>query len=230
MFEKKKEEYQNEYSIVDMVKHLQELTEEQWGKYSFYHEPLERKFTKEQKIEYINAAIKCGKEEGKKIKKQYSKMELENMISQMGIRLQRSELPVGGGRVLFAQYTEPDEIIIYTDCIDKSKKYVDEIKKSGLVFNIQIDKILMAHELFHGIEYQKRKEIYTQTERIELWRKPFSNQSKIICLSEIAAMAFAKEVLDLPFSAYLLDVLLLYGYDRKIASALYEEILEIVEE
>lgn len=230
MFEIEKEEYKKEYPITDMVEQLLTLTEDEWGLYSFYHEPLERKFTKEQKIEYIHSAIRCGKEEGKKLKEQHPQMELENIIKILGIKLEKSNVPTGGERVLFAQYTEPDEIVIYRNCIDKVQNDVKEIEKKQLLSNIPIEQILIAHELFHGIEYQKRKEIYTQTEKIELWRKPFSNKSKIVCLSEIAAMAFAKEVLDLPFSPYLLDVLLLYGYDKKVASALYDEILEIIAE
>ena len=42
----------------------------------------------------------------------------------------------------------------------------------------------------------------------------------------MAAMAFVKELLDLPYSPYVLDVLLVYSYNKKAASALYEEILE----
>ena len=86
--------------------------------------------------------------------------------------------------------------------------------------------MLMAHELFHGIEYRNKKQIFTQTEKIELWRRPFSNKSKILCLSEIAAMAFAKRMTGISCSPYVLDVLLMYCYNEEAAEALYEEILE----
>ncbi|XCP86629.1 hypothetical protein ABXS75_07495 [Roseburia hominis] len=39
-------------------------------------------------------------------------------------------------------------------------------------------------------------------------------------------MAFAKELLGMSFSPYVLDVLLMYGYHAEAAQALYEEILE----
>lgn len=74
------------------------------------------------------------------------------------------------------------------------------------------------------------KEIYTRTERVELWRKPFSNKSTISCLSEIAAMAFAGKLLDLKVSPYMLDVLLVYSYDKNAAWGLYDEIMNMTKE
>lgn len=77
---------------------------------------------------------------------------------------------------------------------------------------------------------EKNPDIYTRTERVELWRKPFSNRSSIVCLSEIAAMAFAKRLLDLPFNPYALDVLLVYPYDANAAFGLYAEICDLMKE
>jgi hypothetical protein len=95
---------------------------------------------------------------------------------------------------------------------------------------VNIFDILLAHEIFHGIEYTNKDLIYTKTEKVELWRKPFSNRSPIICLSEIAGMAFAKELLNLDFSPFLFDVFLMYGYNKEAATCLYEDILEIANE
>lgn len=88
--------------------------------------------------------------------------------------------------------------------------------------------VLLAHELFHAVEEQHADEIYTRTEKVELWRKPFSNRSSIACLSEMAAMAFAGELLGLDCSPYMLDVLLVYAYDKEAAWGLYEEIGELI--
>ena len=55
---------------------------------------------------------------------------------------------------------------------------------------------------------------------------PVSNKSKILCLSEMAAMAFAKRMTGISCSPYVLDVLLMYCYNEEAAIALYEEILE----
>lgn len=76
------------------------------------------------------------------------------------------------------------------------------------------------------LKVNNKKEIFTQTETIRLWSVgPFHNDSTIIALSEIAAMAFAKEMTQISYAPYLMDVLLVYGYSPKEASGLYEEIL-----
>ena len=84
--------------------------------------------------------------------------------------------------------------------------------------------VLLSHELFHAVEERYEKEIYTRTEKVELWRRPFSNRSSIVCLSEIAAMAFAAQMTGIEVSPYMLDVLLVYAYDQNAAWGLYEEV------
>ena len=112
------------------------------------------------------------------------------------------------------------------DCIEKAEKLINKEKLQSFFPAADLKDVLMAHELFHGIEYRIRKQIFTQTEKIELWRRPFSNKSKILCLSEMAAMAFAKRMTGISCSPYVLDVLLMYCYNEEAAIALYEEILE----
>lgn len=133
--------------------------------------------------------------------------------------------PAGGGQVLFAQFVQPDEITIYTDCLDKA-----ETLGGALPPRAELQNIILAHELFHAVEEQNQDTIYTHTEKIELWRRPFSNRSCIVCLSEIAAMAFARRLLGLPFNPYALDVLLVYPYDANAACGLYQEITELTSE
>lgn len=215
-----------EYSMKAMVNTLVKLNEIQWGGYAFYHEPLERKFTAEQKQEYICCANRCGRMEAEKLWEEYAGYSVGEMAKALGFDINTLDLPTGGGHVVFAQYVEPKEIIIFRDCIEKAEIRIREEGLEKLFEGISLEDVLTAHELFHGIEYNKRKWIYTQTEKIELWRKPFSNKSKILCLSEMAAMAFAKELLGMSFSPYVLDVLLMYGYHAEAAQALFEEILE----
>lgn len=56
---------------------------------------------------------------------------------------------------------------------------------------------------------------------------PIHNDSAVIALSEIAAMAFAGELTGLPYSPYVMDVFLVYGYSPEEASGLYEEMMEL---
>ena len=180
----------------EMIEKLGALTEEDWGKYAFSREPLEGRFSPGE------------------------------LAEKLGMKVKTPKVPVGGGLVLFAQFVEPDEITIFTDCVDKASKLEEECG-CDLLRRENLTNTLLAHELFHAVEERHVKEIYTRTERVELWRKPFSNKSMISCLSEIAAMAFAGKLLDLKVSPYMLDVLLVYSYDKNAAWGLYDEIMNM---
>ena len=214
------------YTIREMMKELTGLTDLQWGGYAFYHEPLERKFTPEQKEDYTRLANKCGEEEAESLLSEYPEESIEEIAGELGFTAKTPDTPTGGGHVLFAQYVEPKEITVFMDCIEKAEKLINKEKLQSFFPAADLKDVLMAHELFHVIEYRKRKQIFTQTEKIELWRRPFSNKSKILCLSEMAAMAFAKRMTGISCSPYVLDVLLMYCYNEEAAIALYEEILE----
>lgn len=214
------------YVISEMMEELIKLDAMEWGGYAFYHEPLERKFTEEQKKVYIRKANACGEQEAEELLKEYPDTGIKALAEDMGFTVKMPKTPAGGGHVIFAQYVEPKEITVFTDCVEKAEKLIKKEHLSSLLEGIELTEVLLAHELFHGIEYRKRKEIFTQTEKIQLWKRPFSNRSRILCLSEMAAMAFAKKMTGIHCSPYILDVLLMYAYNEEAAEALYEEILE----
>lgn len=215
-----------EVPLNEMVQKLEQMPEAVWGRYAFAREPLERKFTEEQKCRYIRKANVCGREWANRIAGQYGTRSPRLLAQKMGLQVKTPKVPTGGGVVLFAQYVQPDEITIFTDCVEKAAA-LGEKCGCALLEQEKLTDILLAHELFHAVEEQHEKEIYTRTEKIELWRKPFSNRSGIVCLSEIAAMAFAAELLELQVSPYMLDVLLVYSYDQNTAWGLFEEICSL---
>lgn len=215
-----------QYTVNEMAEELRTLTEEEWGRYAFSREPLERKFTEEKKSEYIKLAARCGREEAGLLKEAYGGVSQKEILEKEGLILKTPDMPNGGGHVIFAQYEEPDKITIFMDCVKKAEELIQREGLSELFPKGKVFEILLSHELFHALEYKKRKTIFTQTEKIELWRKPFSNRSRIICLGEIAAMSFAGEMQEMRFSPYVLDVLLMYCYNKEAAAELYEEIME----
>ena len=97
------------------------------------------------------------------------------------------------------------------DSAGRAQELIRRERLEGLLGKKAVEDVLLAHELFHVTEYRKKDTIYTRTEKVELWRKPFSNRSRMICLG-------------IPYTPYVLDVLLMYGYDKEAATALYEEI------
>lgn len=53
-----------------------------------------------------------------------------------------------------------------------------------------------------------------------------ANRSGVSVLGEIAAMSFAKTLTGIPYSPYVMDAFLVYGYSPEAASGLYEEMME----
>ena len=184
-------------------------------------DPLEGRFSREQKLAYGFRAAECGRSEAQLI---LGKTDVWDIAARMGLKVLTPQVPGGGGHVIFAQYQEPDSITIFMDGAERAQKLIREEKLEGLLGNRAVEDVLLAHELFHVTEYRKRDCIFTQTEKVELWKKPFSNRSRILCLGEIAGMEFARCLTGITCTPYVLDVLMMYGYDKEAATALYEEI------
>lgn len=213
-----------------MIEHLLRLSGQEFGMYAWTREPLEGKFDTAQKMGYILKAESCGMNEARLLKREYCTDGVggpADIARLMGLKVETPDIPTGGGHVIFAQYAEPDEITIFTDAVDKAERLIEEHSLRDLLGAADIKSLLLAHEIFHAVEYRKKDSIYTKIEKVELWRKPFSNQSGLACLGEIAAMAFAREMVGAAFSPYLLDVLFMYGYHQEAAEALFDEIMEI---
>ena len=108
------------YTIGEMLEELTGLTYQQWGGYAFYHEPLERKFSPEQKVEYTRKANACGEEEAEKMLMEYPGKNIREIAEEMGFTVKTPKTPTGGGHVIFAQYVEPKEITVFMDCVEKA--------------------------------------------------------------------------------------------------------------
>lgn len=212
-----------------MMEDLAKLSETEFGMYAWSREPLEGKFDREQKLQYILEAGRCGREEAALLKEEHNTKDPDVIASKLGLKVFTPDTPSGGGHVIFAQYVEPDEVTIFMDGVERAERLIEDHCLGALLEHADVRSLLLAHEIFHWVEYRKEDFIYTKTEKVELWKPPFSNRSRLVCLGEIAGMAFAGELLGISFSPYVLDVLLMYGYQEDAATALYEEIMEMTQ-
>ena len=218
--------------IKEMLEKLSEVTDEQWGRYAFRKELLRRKFTEEQRQAYTIRANECGVEYAQKMIREFNTRDPKKLAEKLGATVSfpsRPERSIKGNQVLFAQFAEPDKISVFTDCTERANDAAEEFGLSRYFAEKSIRNILVAHEVFHMVEFKYQDSIFTRTEKINLLPfKIISNWSTIRCLGEMAGMRFAKEVLELPFSPYLLDVFLLHLYHRQKASDLYRAIMKII--
>lgn len=216
----------NMYPVAEMMTEMKSFPDTAWGRYAFFHDPIGGRFSEEEQDVYTRKAFACGSETARALRETHPGRTVRDMAQDLGLQVSFPETPNGGGHVIFAQYVEPKEITVFTDSVNKAEELLEKEGLTEFFGGVRISDILLAHEMFHAIEYQEKKTIYTQTEKVELWKKPFSNKSRILALSEMGAMAFAKELTGICVTPYVLDVLLMYSYNDQAACALYEEICE----
>jgi hypothetical protein len=207
-----------------VLKKLTGLSDELFGKYAFHCEPLNGKLGEESRRQLISKANECGKEYARRLIRQFGHILSSACASKLGINIRSQNEPEGGSHIVFAQFCEPNEILLSQYCIDKATLLIKEKNLVTLLGNLDVENVLIAHEIFHYLEMTNKKEIFTKTEKIELWSVgPIHNRSNILCLSEIAGMAFAKELTNLPYSPYVLDALFMYVYNPEAANTLFTE-------
>ena len=213
----------------EMLKDLADIPVEEWYGYAFSREPLNGKFTDEQRQDWMRKSLDCGREYAQKVRKEYGTSDPIKLAASLSMSVSYPEVPDKTDRVLFAQYRIPNKICIYMDAVNKANKLLLEPQVLEILTEeLDVCRLLLAHELFHFVEETYRQEIFTQTEKVRLWSLGFlHNDSIVIALSEIAAMGFAKELMGLSYSPYLMDVFLVYGYSPQEASGLYEEMMEL---
>ena len=79
----------------EMVEKLGALTEEDWEKYAFSREPLEGRFSNEQKMQYTHKANDCGREWAEKIARQYGTRNPGELAEKLGMKVKTPKVPVG---------------------------------------------------------------------------------------------------------------------------------------
>lgn len=213
----------------EMLKDLADIPVEEWYGYAFSREPLNGKFTDEQRRDWMRKSLDCGREYAQKVRKEYGTSDPIKLAASLSMSVSYPEVPDKTDRVLFAEYRIPNKICIYMDAVNKANKLLLEPQVLEILTEeLDVCRLLLSHELFHFVEETYRQEIFTQTEKVRLWSLGFlHNDSIVIALSEIAAMGFAKELMGLSYSPYLMDVFLVYGYSPQEASGLYEEMMEL---
>lgn len=216
--------------LQDFEKILQDLItipETDWWNYAFSREPMNGRFRDEERISLYLQALECGKKQAERCMETYGTSNPEQLAALMNLDVLFPEMPQSHARILFADFAEPKTIRVYRDGLDKAGALLYKPGMNELFpEHVKISDILIAHELYHVLE-MKDPALWSKSYRMTLWQiGMIKNQSPIAVLSEIAAMAFAARLNRLPFSPYVLDAFLVYGYSPKAASALYEEMVQ----
>jgi hypothetical protein len=212
--------------IIEMIKPLFCISEEEWGEYLFSREIAGSRINESLKKKLIQEAILCGKEYAQNIKIRYGNISVDLLADKLQVHVNFHHEELDNNFYIFSQFAPPDHIGIFTAYIKSSESVLKKIKDQGLLQNFNVQDILLAHELFHFLEEQDKISIFTRTERMTLWSLgPFKGTSPILCLGEIAAMAFTKEICSLSNAPNILDVVLTYGTEPSVAIRICEKML-----
>ena len=219
---------QGQLKFGEMIRNLLQVDDETWGLYAFSRELLNHRIQAEKKSEMIFKAMTCGREYAKRIILESGTEDIQTIAKKYKLKIEIQNDLITGKRILFARYTPPDKIEIMTEPVHKAVNLIEREEPNLIEYFKKDDiiEIILSHEIFHFLEEQNSREIYTRNEKILLWKfMGFKNYSTINALSEIAAMAFARELKGLSYSPFLLDFLLYYSYDSISAEKIYGDIL-----
>ena len=215
--------------LEDLAMGLIAITDQQWNQYAFSRDPINGILTDEEREQFGELSLACADEY---VQKYQATGGPERIAEQLNVRVSYPERPsvnaMEANRVLFARYSTPGEIEVFTDCTNLAEEAFSTDSMQKILGKVNIKDVLLCHELFHHLEELDAKTIYTENARKE--RKIFRiipNPTRIACLGEIAAMRFAKGILNLPYSPYIFDVLLAYLYDKQVACNLYAKIQQM---
>jgi hypothetical protein len=210
--------------IKEQIQTLMQLPDEVFGLYLFNQDPLRGKLSPKQKEVIFQDAMQCGIDLSQELKEKYGHCTVDEFINKLDIKLTYKDSHNGLEYIYFGTYQKPNKMTIYKENIKKGhdlavQEHILELQE------VNLEDIVKAHELFHHFEEQ-RKELYVNTHKITLWRfGKYEHKSKLVSQSEIASMAFAKDLLQLDFSPNVLDVLLLHPHNKNQAQKVYDIIM-----
>ncbi|MBU9726006.1 hypothetical protein [Diplocloster modestus] len=209
---------------------LLSLGEKVWSAYAMSREPLQNKLSDQAYHKYFIKASACGREQAEKLCEKWESRDSRVLSQKLGVTVRNLPMPKGPGIITFACYYEPDCIEIYND---NARDVQSLIKAAGLgrqLGDVDIYSLLLAHELFHVLQKQDET-LYVNLKHIQLWKLgALHRESRLVSLEEVAAMAFAGQLLGIHFWPYIYDVLMLLPRAPEQAQKLYQYLMRLKEE
>lgn len=210
--------------INEKIDFLVNMSDQDWGEYAFSRDPINTKIKPEARQKLIENANLCGREQALKIKETYANCSVKEIAVKLKLDIVYEDTNGTDEYVMFACYNSPNKVTLFMGNVTLVEKFIKEEQLEEKLDNVDIENMLLSHEIFHHLE-EKEKDIYTKKETITLWKiGKFQYKSKLLALGEIAAMAFAKELLNLSYNPYVFDTLMLYPHDKVKTDKLFDEI------
>ncbi|HET7580261.1 MAG TPA: hypothetical protein VFK33_13365 [Bacillales bacterium] len=199
-----------------------QLNDFDWGMYLSSRGSLFKKMTGMQIKQVIEGSLKCAEEQFEK----FRSTDLLDFAKAETIRIQEDDSPVQEAYLQLAFYKpKPPLIQISTKAIERIKDVIIEEQLSSLLGEVDLRRLVIAHEMFHHIE-SKEPEIFTQKPNVELKRfGRFRYRTRVTAASEMAAVHFSKLKLGLDYNPAVIEILLTYSVDQQRARAIMGQLI-----
>lgn len=214
--------------IKEKVESLIAMTDRQFGYYQVKLDPLKDKIPKDEVTYLIDESITCGKELAKELRQTYGEITTRELIERLDLNLTIKDTNTTLEYVYFGTFQPPNQITLYEKNIEPGANLLQSFALKEFE-QIETADVVLAHELFHYFEENNPK-LFINRYQIELWKVlGYTRRSGLIATSEIAAMAFAKEWLNLSFNVNLLDYVLLQPFNPELADNIWSAMMGGVE-
>jgi len=221
---------QNPPTIKDFARTLAAYNDEQWLQYNLRREPLASRLTDAEKHDLYFGAVACGQEQAATLRGSLVDASVPELAESVDVKIALDTTPSDGVFTTFATYSVKDGITIYADNARATDALIQQEGLEDLSGGVKTEDLLLAHELFHYVENHE-SDLFIQKKHVLIFRLgPIEYRSKLLCLSEVAAMAFAQKLTGLPCSPYVFDVVMLYAKNPQRAKQQFDMIQSICEQ
>lgn len=202
----------------EVIKEILEVPDGKWWESIFRRDPMYDRLDNFQKAHFTDYGLKCGLDYAIHIKDRYQDKQLSEIVEILGIDIQHKMTYGIDGLLVFAQFSSPKTITLFMRNLELFNDYIKKIQVSDSLLSLNPEELLIAHELFHFFEENDPKLKQTDVRFQSFKLGPIKLTSKLIAVSEIAAMNFAKEITNSVVNPCVLDILLQlpHNYERAV--------------
>jgi hypothetical protein len=201
-------------------RYLADIPDRVWHEYLWSHDRLCHRIEPELRKNSAQSAAWIGISASRRIIAGHSAVSIKNLIEAAGCRIEKVlDDPLKQLRpYLFAEFEEPDRITVYEERVSKVQQFLEK-EHLGVFSNNALtsscnsslaEQIILAHEFFHFLDYEGKLTDGISRIRITAFGK-LKLHVRVSALSEIAAMAFARDLLALNVHPCILDLLLVHN-------------------
>lgn len=202
----------------DVIKEIFEVPDEKWWESIFRRDPMYHRLDNTQKAYFIDYGLKSGLKYAAETQERYQSKQLREIVESLGIEVIQKTTYGVDGLLVFAQFSAPKTITLFMNNLELFEDFIKKEQINNFPVSLNLEELLIAHELFHYFEENDPNLRHTDI-RFESFRfGPIKLTSKLIAVSEIAAMSFARKLTNTSVNPCVLDILLQlpHNYERAV--------------